>query len=114
MREAKATVADIANSASGGGNKAPQSRFVTRGAFLESAPFHFPDTFLERVKLQLYYSYLVGQRGLFDVLPYFGAELSYALDKDGYFDIKLTYERGREYETFEECEVWKTSFGYKF
>jgi hypothetical protein len=47
-------------------------------------------------------------------MPYFSADLSYALDKDGDIDVTLSYQKGREYETFEERDLLKASLGYKF
>jgi hypothetical protein len=91
-----------------------QKTFVYAGGDIDVWFMGMKDTALERVKLQLYYSHLFAQRGIFSRLPYFSAELSYQLDKDGLFDIKITYDHGREYETFEEREVWKTSLGFKF
>ena len=57
---------------------------------------------------------LYREHGVFRQVPYFNAELSYSLDKDGDVDISLTYQRGREYETFEERDVLKAALGYKF
>lgn len=91
-----------------------QKTFLYAGGDIDVWFMGVKDTALERVKLQLYYSHLFAQRGIFSQLPYFSAELSYQLDKDGLFDIKITYDHGREYETFEEREVWKTSLGFKF
>ena len=91
-----------------------QKTFLYAGGDIDVWFMGMKDTALERVKLQMYYSHLFAQRGIFSQLPYFSAELSYALDKDGLFDIKFTYDQGREYETFEERQVWKTSLGFKF
>jgi hypothetical protein len=71
-------------------------------------------TFLQGFTLLLHYNILYRERGLFGQLPYFTADLSYKLDKDGDFDITLSYENGREFETFQERDQLKLSFGYKF
>ena len=91
-----------------------QKTFLYSGGDIDVWFMGREDTLLEKAKLQLYYSHLFAQRGIFSQLPYFAAELSYALDKQGLVDIKFTYQQGREYETFEEYQVWKTSLGYKF
>ena len=72
------------------------------------------ESIFDNFKLSLHYNILYREHGIFDQLPYFNSELSYALDKDGDVDVKLTYERGREYETFEQRQVMKASLGYKF
>jgi hypothetical protein len=101
--------------ASGGNSVFDQQKtFLYYGAEVDLWFFGAKDTPLDKMKLSLHYNQLYAQKGIFGTLPFFNAELSYALDKDGNIDIKLTYERGREYETFEERNVWKTSLGYKF
>jgi hypothetical protein len=69
---------------------------------------------LEGVKLMLHYNWLYGDLGTFGSASYFSTELSYALDKEGDVDISLTYQRGREYEGFDERELLKAAIGYKF
>jgi hypothetical protein len=91
-----------------------QKDFMYFGPEIDAWLIGAKGTFLESFKLLLHYNILYREHGLFKQVPYFNAELSYALDKEGDVDISLTYERGREYELFEKRQMLKAALGYKF
>jgi hypothetical protein len=93
---------------------AQQKDFIYYGPEFNMWFYGAEKTFLQGFTLLLHYNILYRESGLFRSLPYFTADLSYKLDKDGDFDITLTYEKGREFETFQERDQLKLSFGYKF
>jgi hypothetical protein len=93
---------------------AQQKDFMYYGPEVNMWFYGAEGTFLQGFTLLLHYNILYRERGLFGQLPYFTADLSYKLDKDGDFDITLSYENGREFETFQERDQLKLSFGYKF
>jgi hypothetical protein len=93
---------------------AQQKDFFYYGPELNMWFYGAEGTFLQDFTLTLHYSFLFRGHGLFKELPYFVADLRYKLDKDGDFDITLSYENGREFETFRDRDQLKLSLGYKF
>ncbi len=69
---------------------------------------------LEPLSLNVAYYYLYGEKGQFDHISAFKADLSYKLTKDANVELKLSYEKGRDLEKFDDRDLWKTSLGYKF
>lgn len=72
------------------------------------------DTWLDRFTMAFSYYNLYRYTGTYDRIEMFTAELKYALDTAGLFQLALGYENGRDVEQFVKREGWNLTLTYKY
>lgn len=71
-------------------------------------------TWLDRISMGLSYYNLYRYTGQYDRIEMFMAELKYALDAAGLFQLALSYQNGRDVEQFVKQEGWNLTLTYKY